>query len=55
MDDAPLVDFQVNQPMVTPKSQSDRSGCVHTTLLMDHAFAFSYGDPFVGAEIVSRH
>ena len=27
---------------------SDGNDSVHTSVLMDHVFAFSYGDPFVG-------
>lgn len=44
----PLVDFQVSEPILIPTGTSDRYGCVHTQLLMDHVFAFSYGRPFVG-------
>ena len=39
---APLVNFQVYQPVLTPEPAK----C--TQLLMEHVFAFSYGHPFVG-------
>ncbi|KAL8833553.1 MAG: hypothetical protein Q9170_004208 [Blastenia crenularia] len=45
---SPLVDFQVSEPILVPTGTSDQYGCVHTQLLMDHVFAFSYGQPFVG-------
>lgn len=44
----PLVNFQVNEPVLTPTGPIDEYGCVYTKLLMDHVFAFSYGSPFVG-------
>jgi hypothetical protein len=53
--------FQVYQPVLAPSLRpsdasresatdpaSDGSDCLHTSILMDHVFAFSYGDPFVG-------
>jgi hypothetical protein len=53
--------FQVYQPVFGPShgpsdvsrwiadaTSSDKSGCIHTSVLMDHVFAFSYGHPFVG-------
>ncbi|KAI9776462.1 MAG: hypothetical protein M1839_009573 [Geoglossum umbratile] len=53
--------FQVYQPVFAPShgpsdgsretagaTSSDKSGCIHTSVLMDHVFAFSYGRPFVG-------
>ncbi|KAH0553423.1 hypothetical protein GP486_006507 [Trichoglossum hirsutum] len=53
--------FQVYQPVFAPSlNASDGAGqtatapandgndCVHTSVLMDHVFAFSYGDPFIG-------
>ena len=45
---SPLVDFQVYEPVLTPSGSSDQYGCIHTQLLMDHVFGFSYGKPFVG-------
>lgn len=45
---SPLVNFQVNQPVLTPTGPNDEYGCVYSKLLMDHVFAFSYGSPFVG-------
>ncbi|KAL8669110.1 MAG: hypothetical protein Q9168_006291, partial [Polycauliona sp. 1 TL-2023] len=44
----PLVTFQVQDPILIPTANGDPSQCVHTQLLMDHVFAFSYGQPFVG-------
>jgi hypothetical protein len=58
----PLLEvFQVYQPVLAPSLRpsdasrgsatgpaSDGNDCVHTITLMDHVFAFSYGDPFVG-------
>jgi hypothetical protein len=57
----PLEVFQVCQPVPTPSHwpsdgsgdiagapASDGTDCVHTSVLMDHVFAFSYGHPFVG-------
>ncbi len=44
----PLVMFQVATPVPLRSGNSNRNGCVHTTLLMNHVFAFSYGQPFVG-------
>ena len=38
----PLVDFQVYEPVLVP------SGAPCTQLLMEHVFAYSYGQPFVG-------
>ncbi|KAL8940725.1 MAG: hypothetical protein Q9211_002134 [Gyalolechia sp. 1 TL-2023] len=43
-----LVNFQVSEPILVPTGESDQYGCVHTQLLMDHVFGFSYGKPFVG-------
>ncbi|KAL8912733.1 MAG: hypothetical protein Q9172_007449, partial [Xanthocarpia lactea] len=43
-----LVTFQVQDPILTPTTNDNRSACVYTQLLMDHEFAFSYGKPFVG-------
>ncbi|KAI4124817.1 MAG: hypothetical protein LQ341_007034, partial [Variospora aurantia] len=45
----PLVNFQVSEPILTPVGDSDQYGCVHNQLLMDHAFWFSYGMPFIGS------
>ena len=47
----PLITFQVAKPVVVPeigdgKRKNDK--CVHTMVLMEHVFAFSYGKPFVG-------
>ena len=44
----PLEDFQVYEPVLTPSGTSDRYGCIHTQLLMEHVFAYSYGHPFFG-------
>lgn len=44
---SPLVNFQVNEPILTPNSDGSKD-CVYTVQLMDHVFAFSYGAPFVG-------
>lgn len=46
----PLVAFQVQNPVLVPTANGNQSGCVHTQVLMDHEFAFSYGKPFVGEE-----
>lgn len=45
---APLVDFQVYEPVLTPESGFTPEPTECTQLLMDHVFAFSYGRPFVG-------
>ena len=45
---APLVDFQVYDPVLTPSGTSDQYGCIYTETLMDYVFANSYGAPFVG-------
>ncbi len=47
----PLVTFQVATPVPLRSGDSKGDECVHTTLLMDHVFAFSYGQPFVGIYI----
>lgn len=44
----PLEAFQVTEPVLNPVPPGDKHGCVHTQLLMQHVFAFSYGHPFVG-------
>ena len=46
--DVTLYDFQVSTPVLTPTGTSNRYGCIHTTTLMEHTFANSYGTPFVG-------
>ncbi|KAL9629440.1 MAG: hypothetical protein Q9204_005270 [Flavoplaca sp. TL-2023a] len=46
----PLVAFQVQNPVLLPTANGNQSACVHTRVLMDHEFAFSYGKPFVGEE-----
>lgn len=46
----PLVAFQVQNPVLIPTFSGNQSGCVHTQVLMEHEFAFSYGKPFVGEE-----
>ena len=51
---APLVDFQVSQPILTPSGTSDQYGCIHTQTLMDHVFSNSYGAPFVGRPFSSK-
>jgi len=50
-----LNDFQVYEPVLTPTGNSDQYGCVYTKVLMEHDFAFSYGQPFVGRETVHIH
>ena len=50
---APLVDFQVAAPVLTPTSPSTDGDCVYTQELMSHVFAFSYGIPFVGRKCQS--
>ncbi len=51
-----LVNFQVHEPVLTPTGPSDELGCVHSQLLMEHVFAFSYGNPFVGKKaLLPRH
>ena len=47
-DSAPLVNFQVHEPVFTPIGLKSGPSCVHTQTLMEHDFAFSYGHPFVG-------
>lgn len=47
----PLVVFQVQDPIIIPTTNGNQSGCVETQLLMDHEFAYSYGNPFIGEEI----
>lgn len=51
---APLVDFQVYEPVLTPSGTSDQYECVHTQLLMSYTFANSYGAPFVGIRSPSQ-
>lgn len=45
---APLVDFEVYEPVLTPTGTSDQYGCIYTKLLMSYEFGNSYGAPFVG-------
>ncbi|KAL9581101.1 MAG: hypothetical protein Q9212_004099 [Teloschistes hypoglaucus] len=45
---SPLVNFQVSEPILTPVGDANHYGCIHSQLLMEHDFAFSYGKPFVG-------
>ena len=45
----PLVNFQVSEPVLTPKGPSDEHGCVYTQELMSHVFGISYGVPFIGS------
>ena len=40
--------FQVYPPVLTPSGSSNKYGCVYTKVLMEHNFAYSYGQPFVG-------
>ena len=47
-DSAPLVTFQVREPLYTPHGTKLGPSCIHTQTLMEHDFAFSYGQPFVG-------
>lgn len=54
-DTSPLMDFQVYEPVSTPTGPDDNYGCVYTKLLMDHVFAFSYGDPFVGKTLYLKN
>ena len=44
--DGVLVDFQVAKPVVFDPPSTK---CNEVVLLMDHVFAFSYGQPFVGS------
>lgn len=46
--DVPLVTFQVAEPVTIPSGESQENPCVHKKVLMEHVFAFSYGQPFVG-------
>ncbi|KAL8775906.1 MAG: hypothetical protein Q9194_003512 [Teloschistes cf. exilis] len=46
---SPLVNFQVSEPILTPPGNANQYGCIHSQLLMEHDFAFSYGKPFVGS------
>ena len=48
LQDEPIVPFQVAEPVLHPEPPRDEHGCVHTQLLMQHVFGFSYGHPFVG-------
>lgn len=53
-----LVDFQVHQPVLTPEGATLDSGVSNgeagevanscQVLLMDHVFAYSYGEPYIG-------
>lgn len=53
-----LVDIQVHQPVLTPdgatldsgKSNGEAGGVQDScqVLLMDHVFAYSYGEPYIG-------
>ena len=45
---APLVDFQVSEPVLTPTGSSNENGCVFSQVLMTHVFDNSYGNPFMG-------
>lgn len=51
---APLVDFQVYEPILTPSGASDQYGCVYTKELMSYVFGNSYGAPFVGTRFQAR-
>lgn len=46
--DDTLITFQVAKPVVVPEAKEGRDDCVHTEVLMEHVFGFSYGKPFVG-------
>lgn len=58
-----LVDFQVHQPVLTPEGATLDSGVSNgqagevedscQVVLMDHVFAYSYGEPFIGKSCVS--
>ncbi|KAG8526106.1 uncharacterized protein KY384_000099 [Bacidia gigantensis] len=43
----PLVNFQIYEPVFTPKEEG-KYGCVHTMTLMEKVFENTYGFPFVG-------
>ena len=45
---APLVDFQVYEPVLIPSGTSDQYGCIYTQTLMNYVFSNSYDAPFVG-------
>jgi hypothetical protein len=51
---APLVDFQVSEPVLTPSGTSDQYGCIYTKELMSYEFGNSYGAPFVGMYLSYR-
>lgn len=48
---APLVDFQVSEPVLTPTGSSNENGCVYSQVLMSHVFANSYGVPYTGTTL----
>ena len=52
---APLVDFQVYEPVLTPSGSSDQYGCIYTQTLMSYVFSNSYGAPFVGRPPPSKY
>ncbi len=45
---APLVSFQVTEPVFTPNGSNNETGCVYSQVLMSHVFANSYGVPYTG-------
>lgn len=45
---APLVNFQVTEPIFAPNQSSNQYGCIHTQTLMSHVFESSDGHPFIG-------
>lgn len=59
--DTVLVDYQVHQPVLTPEGATLDSGVSNglagdvedacQLLLMDHVFAYSYGEPFIGEAV----
>ena len=45
----PILNFQVSQPVLAPKSpKSAGEECVITQVLMEHVFRHSYYKPFIG-------
>jgi hypothetical protein len=36
-------------------AEGDQYGCIFTKVLMEHDFAFSYGQPFVGTKLRKIH
>lgn len=59
-----LVDFEVHQPVLTPKGATLDSGESNgeageikdscEVILMDYVFAYSYGEPYIGKSMIPR-